>query len=278
MPPADGPLPIHAPTVLPAWLGIPLMHKGEMIGVLTAEKAEPGYYHAGQVATIQILANQITAVLANARQYEGSLQRVLELDEQTRRLAFLNRFGAEVGTSLDINSILRLTLKVLAESLGANEATAAIFDETREGVLAVQHYPDLRGVTGIPARPGLPGNSLIDRLQEIPAPITVEDVTDPETPARLRQGDWIGREVKAAMFLPLVASGKLIGLIGLGQSGVGRRFTTMETDLGMALANQAAAGRAKCPPLRPHRSAPGRTGQHQSDEPRPRPRAGFARA
>ena len=219
-----------------SWLGVPLVNKGEVIGLLIAEKAEPNAYHTSHATSAQILANQITAVLTNTYQYEESVQRVLELDERSRRLAFLNRFTAELGGNLNLGSILQLTLKALAESLGVDQATAAVFDETRTAVLALEHYPEIRGARQL----ALPGSSLIERFQETPAPITIEDLAGPEAPARLRQADWIGQEVRAAMFLPLMSEGKLIGVIGLGQSQAGRRFMPGETELSMGLANLAA--------------------------------------
>ena len=205
------PLPAHPAR---SWLGVPLVNKGEVIGLLIAEQAAPNAYHASHAASAQILANQITAVLTNTYQYEESVQRVLALDERSRRLAFLNRFTAELGGNLNLGSILQLTLKALAESLGVDQATAAVFDETRTAVLALAHYPEIRGARQL----ALPGSSLIERFQEAPAPITLEDLAGPEAPARLRQADWIGPEVRAAMFLPLLSDGKLIGVIGLGQS------------------------------------------------------------
>ena len=219
-----------------SWLGVPLVNKGEVIGLLIAEKAEPNAYRASHATSAQILANQITAVLTNTYEYEESVQRVLELDERSRRLAFLNRFAAELGGNLNVGSILQLTLQALSETLGVDQATAAVFDETRNSVLALEHYPEIRGTHQL----ALPGSSLIERLQETPAPITIEDLAGPEAPARLRQADWIGQEVRAAMFLPLMSAGKLVGVIGLGQSEAGRRFTPGETELSMGLANLAA--------------------------------------
>src|SRR5262249_6403932 len=122
------------------------------------------------------------------------------------------------------------------ESLGVDQATAAVFDETRTATLALEHYPEVRG----PHHLALPGSSIIEGFQQTPAPVTVEDLAGPEAPARLRQADWIGDEVRAAMILPMLSEGKLIGLIGLGQSQAGRRFTAGETELSMGLVNLAA--------------------------------------
>src|SRR5258706_12129196 len=124
-----------------SWLGVPLVNKGEVIGLLIAEKTEPNAYQASHATSAQILANQITAVLTNTYQYEESVQRVLELDERSRRLAFLNRFAAELGGNLNVGSILKLTLQAMSESLGVDQATAAVFDETRTSVQPLEHYP-----------------------------------------------------------------------------------------------------------------------------------------
>ena len=224
-----------------AWLLVPLLNKGEVMGLLALEKDEANAYHIGHVPVAQILASQVAAVLTNAAEYEQSLQRVLELDERARRLAFLNRFAAEVGSGLDMRTTLQVTLRALAETLGIEQATVAVFDEAQNTVLALEHYPESKGAQALLAGFSLSGSFLRDRLRDTRAPIAVEDVTALEAGSRLRQADWIGRNVKAAMFLPLVQAGKLIGVVGLGQSEAGRRFTSNEMDLAMAMANQAAA-------------------------------------
>src|SRR5207247_829695 len=58
-----------------SWMGVPLVNKGEVIGLLIAEMAEPNAYRTSHAASAQILANQITAVLTNTYQYEESVQR-----------------------------------------------------------------------------------------------------------------------------------------------------------------------------------------------------------
>ncbi|MCC7360249.1 MAG: GAF domain-containing protein [Anaerolineales bacterium] len=223
------------------WFGLPLMAQGDVNGLLVLEKLQPDAYAPGQVAPAIILANQVSAVLGNARAFEANAHRALELDERTRRLAFLNRFGAELANQLDLGRLMQLTLKAMTEAMGLEQATGAVFDEQRTALLALEHYPEASG-GGRAGRAALPGNFLLERLQEAPTPITLEDMGAPEAPQRLlRQADWIGQEIGAAMFVPLVHNGALLGLVGLGQSAAGRRFTPAEMELGMALASQAAA-------------------------------------
>ena len=84
-------------------------------------------------------------------------ERVLELDERSRRLAFLNRFAAEVGAGLELRGTLQVTLRAMAEALGIEQASAAIFDETRTSLVALEHYPDARATLALPPGPAGPG-------------------------------------------------------------------------------------------------------------------------
>src|SRR5262249_17117700 len=55
---------------------------------------------------------------------------------------------------------------------------------------------------------------------------------------------WLGSNVGAALFLPLITADKLIGLVAVAQLGNERRFTTAEVDLAMSLSNQVALAAA----------------------------------
>jgi GAF domain-containing protein len=57
------------------WLGVPLIHHGEAIGVITLDSQIPGFYNPEDAQVAMAFANQAAAALENARLYEREFQR-----------------------------------------------------------------------------------------------------------------------------------------------------------------------------------------------------------
>ncbi|MFN3492479.1 MAG: GAF domain-containing protein, partial [Anaerolineales bacterium] len=65
--------PVETPRL--SWLGIPLVSKGEMVGVLAVEKWQANYFTREQVQVGLTFASQSAVSLDNARLYEDSVKR-----------------------------------------------------------------------------------------------------------------------------------------------------------------------------------------------------------
>ena len=55
---------------LRSWLGVPLMVKGKMLGMLTMDHSEPGFFAAEHADLVMAFANQVAVAIENARLYE----------------------------------------------------------------------------------------------------------------------------------------------------------------------------------------------------------------
>jgi signal transduction histidine kinase/predicted hydrocarbon binding protein len=53
-----------------SWLGVPLMVKGEMLGMLTLDHSRPGFFTSEHADLILAFANQVAVAIENARLYE----------------------------------------------------------------------------------------------------------------------------------------------------------------------------------------------------------------
>ena len=109
-------MPVEAPRL--SWLGIPMISKGEMVGVLAVEKWQAHYYTRDQMQVSLTFASQSAVSLDNARLYEDSVSRATELDQRSQRLATLNRFASALTGLLDTEQILNLTANELLKGLG----------------------------------------------------------------------------------------------------------------------------------------------------------------
>ncbi|MEP7358121.1 MAG: GAF domain-containing protein, partial [Anaerolineales bacterium] len=218
-----------------SWLGVPLIHQGNLLAVLALEKTEVNAFTSAQVPLAQAFAQQAAVALANVRRYEDSVQRAFELDE---RSSLLNRVASTLSQTMEPAEVLSATLSALAEALGISRGAALLFDESRSTsrVRATTRYP--AGTDDSASTLPLTGNVLVDHLRDGLAPVMAADVSaDPLV--RPEYAEWIGPDTRSALFLPLAVAGELLGLVGIGHSGR-RPFAAGEIEFAMTLANQAA--------------------------------------
>ena len=116
--------PVEAPHL--SWLGIPLISKGELIGVIALEKWQSYFYSHEQIQLASTFASQAAAALENAKLFEESLSRAADLDQRSQRLALLNRFSSALSGLLDADQILRLTAEELRRALNANSYLGSV--------------------------------------------------------------------------------------------------------------------------------------------------------
>jgi len=129
-----------------SWLGIPLLLKGDVIGIMTLDKKEAGFYTLTHIQIGTTFAGQAAVALENARLFEDSQDRAIELNQLTEtleqrvveRTAELDReqrntktlldILTEVSSSLDLDLALKQTLALLNETVGAEQGTVMLLN------------------------------------------------------------------------------------------------------------------------------------------------------
>lgn len=213
-----------------SWLGIPLLSKGEVVGVIALEKTEPHFYTPEHIQVATTFAGQAAVALENARLFEESLQRTRALDERTRRLALLNRFSTRISAFTDADQILQYTVQEMQESLGCRAATAVLFTDSGNARLAAMHPP---------ASPPLPSEfdaGPFAHLRETLGVLIVEDVHAEPSLAPL-QDFWSAVGEPAALVLSLATGETLHGLVILHSAS---RLSADVVDLARTISNQVA--------------------------------------
>ena len=154
-----------------SWLGIPLISKGELVGVLAVEKWQAHFYTREQMQVGLTFASQSAVSLDNARLYEDSVSRATELDQRTQRLTTLNHFASALTGLLDADQILNLTATELLKGLGAHRVSVVPLSGVR---LTGRFPPPARGSNfraPCPIRPSLTAcaNRKVFSIQMMPA-------------------------------------------------------------------------------------------------------------
>jgi K+-sensing histidine kinase KdpD len=216
-----------------SWLGVPLLSKGEVGGVLVLEKREPNFYKTDDIQLILTFAGQAAVALENARLYQESLRRAQELDERSQRMALLNRLSASLSESLDLANILSAASRELFQALPGESIALAILQ--KNGEMAIQAEEPLVS-NDLPYI--LPHSGLVERLRQSLGVFTAEDVQEEKDLDDL--AEFFQRyATRALLILPMAVGNELIGLAFIHLRRA-YRYAPEEVALGLTISNQVA--------------------------------------
>ena len=105
-----------------SWLGVPLIVKGVMLGMLTLDHSQPNHFTIQQANLVQTFANQVAVALENARLHQA------EQDRQ-RELQILLDIAETANSSLNLDEVIIQTLDLLVTLITASRAGVVLVDE-----------------------------------------------------------------------------------------------------------------------------------------------------
>ncbi|MDP1547934.1 MAG: GAF domain-containing protein [Anaerolineales bacterium] len=214
-----------------SWLGIPLISKGELVGVLAMEKWQANYYTHEQMQVGLTFASQSAVSLDNARLYEDSVKRATELDQRSQRLSTLNRFTSALTGSLDTDQILNLTAEEVFKALNARRVSIVTFERG----LAYWKIVTPRIRAKLPRV--LPDAPIFSRLRESLGVFNTDDArSEPDLKSLM---EMLGENTTALLILPLVSGQSLTALVFAQMTGEAR-FGINELEVARTITNQAS--------------------------------------
>ncbi len=230
-----------------SWMGVPLIVRDQVIGMLTLDSPTPNYYTPSQSKLALAFANQVAAAIENARLYQEEQERRLEADRRREVAEGLRDILNILNSNRPLDEIL---LNIVRQAMRLMESdAAAIFRNNSEGTAleveaaySQQHPSDiaqliqpLRNASSLPQ-----SNRNPYAINDIPAFLVEQDI--------LRQEDgrpprpWlvmIGRHFNAYLNIPLLIRDEVYGSLGLFYNHT-RQFSEEEIDLALAFSVQAA--------------------------------------
>ncbi len=126
---------VHQPT---SALWVPMKEGGVVRGALGIRCARPFAYEDSTASFLQLVSDEATLALRNARSYEA-------LEDQRRRLELVNAIGRRLASSLDRWSIMRTLREELATFMKFDGFILATITQTPDGPLA-EGYQYVAGV------------------------------------------------------------------------------------------------------------------------------------
>jgi signal transduction histidine kinase len=139
------------------WMGLPLVYKNTVIGVLTLDNNEPCYYKQEHVELGTAFANQAAIEYENAKLYNETAKKADEIKT-------LFSIQQAITSRLELNSVLKLIAGEARRLSNANSTAVFLVDED-ELVLSVLSGVNDKGLIGlrIPIRGSAVGSSLLQK-------------------------------------------------------------------------------------------------------------------
>lgn len=174
----------YSPREIRSWIGIPLIVRDRVIGLLNVDSYEPNHFSEEQFQIAQVFANQIAAAIEIFRLIEAA-------SRQNRAMQALNTILSASNEALTQQNLMAVLLTRVLEAL--NVKAGAIHQRDADcGDLVLQ------------AAAGLP-DAVVEQIRRIPLATTLPPVALPD--------DF----EMAFLSVPLISHGSEIGLLSLCQ-------------------------------------------------------------
>ncbi|MBX3277526.1 MAG: SpoIIE family protein phosphatase [Acidobacteria bacterium] len=185
-----------------------LVSDRRVVGVLTLESVEPGYFNRDHERLLSVLGNQLAIALEHARLYD-------ELRQRTREMKTLIEIGHEITSILDLDRLLNHIAPLLDRVINYEFLLVGLIDEAREEI--VWHVEEGYGVESraralrMPVCEGIVGRAVRERRTQI-----VGDVAN--DPDYYVDQSWRGLGQQSEIAVPLIYEERVIGIIALESS------------------------------------------------------------
>ena len=208
------------------WLGVPLVGRNHVFGVLNLDKEQPGYYSEKDASLAVSLTNQAAIAIENARLYSAERRRVEQLDA-LRATIF------EISSELDLKKLLKAILIRSASLLGATGGDLGLYNQQKKEISIIVSHNAGKDYVGTKMELGEGAMGLAIQNQ---SPVLIDDYpTWPNASSQYQKGPW-----HAVLAVPILAGDRIFGAIGIFDSNPKRCFTEADGNLLNLFAQHAA--------------------------------------
>lgn len=181
---------------------VPLTARERIVGVLTLVHSVPNTFGPEHLELMQAIADQAGIAVLNARLYTES-------QRQARVMSALAECAAAINMSLDLEDVLQRILNHTMQALQVGTVALALTDQPSGDLVfraAAGHNAGHILNRRIPAGKGLSGQ-VVNSGRGLVVPVVKED-------SRFEEVDKFGGiEMRALAFAPILAQGKVIGIL-----------------------------------------------------------------
>jgi signal transduction histidine kinase/GAF domain-containing protein len=124
---------------LTSLLGVPLLHRGTLIGVFHVGTTTRREFTADDVVTVQLVADRVAMAIAQSRVYEAEREARGEAEAAQRRLAFLSEASRVLASSLDYATTVERMTELAVPEVADEVIVDLVDDDGTLSRVAVAH-------------------------------------------------------------------------------------------------------------------------------------------
>jgi len=209
-----------------SWLGVPLIGKNDVIGLLNLDKETPNFYSEDDISLATAFANQAAIAIENAHLFTSAQSQVNQMDA-------LRETIAEISTELELPKLLAAILMRSVKLLNASGGDLGLYDSNRNEIEIVVSYnmgKDYKGTRMVPGE-GAMGLALATHQS-----VVVADYSRWQNASPSYQGGYW----KAVIAMPYLIGNRIVGVIGIVDKDSNRTFSKEDEHLLSLFAQHAA--------------------------------------
>lgn len=209
------------------WLGVPLICRGEALGVITLDSHLPNFYTEDHAKAATIFANQAAIAIKNAGLFSETQRRIEDLNK-------VHRVSQAIVSYLDVHQVLKEVVNLAAEVAASDNTSVVLADDAGQLLDSVETITAAyRYIPPLHERARLNGKT--HQVLSTGQPLIVNHIAqgDDHNPYLIRAG------VTSYIGLPLKAKGKVVGVLFV-HSFLPNAFSPERIALLTTFANNAA--------------------------------------
>jgi sigma-B regulation protein RsbU (phosphoserine phosphatase) len=181
-------------------LVIPLVVKGQSIGVLDIQSTQVDYFTRDQQSVLTLMASRLAVAIENARLFE-------RVRSQADTLLVLNEVGREANSILDVEELLRRAAELVKRVINYQILGILLYDETSNVFrhrLDVKYGQSAQGKLRVTPNEGIVGAAISSGQ-----PVRVPDVTQDS------RYFMVNPETRSELAIPMIHKGRVVGVLDL---------------------------------------------------------------
>lgn len=232
---------------LRCWMGVPLIVKDDVIGMLTLDHKEKCYYSFQDKEVALAFANQVGVAIENAQLYQAEKERLASSERRRQVAEGLRETMSVVNSSQSLDMVLDTTLDQIYRLLDADSAVIFRLEEKlveEEAIVArltTKNPPDgFREVDEVSLSFSDLNQKILDRKPLVLDDISAENVENHYSSSSMRRlGRVVQENFGSSISVPLIVGSELYGVIILYYERR-RKFPEEDLSLATTFADQAS--------------------------------------
>src|SRR5271169_5151650 len=210
-------------------LGVPLIAKNKVIGVLDVEAAQPGAFTEEHKQLLTLFASRISVGIENARLYT-------RVSRQARQLTLLTEISRELTSILNVDELLKRIADLVTRIIDYQMFSILLLDASGS---TLQHRFSLRFKESVQLKHEMPlGQGLVGYAAQHGEAVLAPDVS--KDPRYIKANP----ETRSELCIPLIYKDKVIGVLDIEHTRKGyftedhvRTMTTLAAQVAIAIEN-----------------------------------------